>query len=210
MTHHSDKIVIGEMSFREKHEWMPSRKSKRIPTRLLRNTGIFAAVSLCIGAGTYMLSNHSGDSQSVMSHLTAGFQYDENLGRLQFVSNILPESAMVFLNSDQETDILLPTSAEIIHSWSNEEPWIEYACSGNVTACNQGEIMTVVKNRQNEYTVRALHENGYESIYSGLSTVYVNEMDHVKAGQQIGTADGITGFELRKEGLSVLPVFADQ
>jgi len=210
MDRHSDKVVIGQMRFREKHVWTPAKKSKRISKRLLRNTGIFAAVSLCIGMGTYVLTNHSYESQSVMSHLTAGFQYDENLGRLQFVSNILPASAMVFLNDNQDTEMLLPTSAEVIHTWSSEEPWIEYACSGSVIACDQGEIITVVKNRQNEYTVRALHENGYESLYSGLNAVHVREMDRIEAGQQIGTASGTAGFELRKDGLSVLPVFAAQ
>lgn len=210
MNDHSGKVIIGQMCFREKHVWMPAKKTKRISKRLLRNTGIFAAVSLCIGTGTYILTNHSHESQSVMSHLTAGFQYDETLGRLQFVSNILPASAMVFLNSDPDAEILLPTSAKQIHAWSSTEPWIEYECSGSIAACNAGEIITVVKNRQNEYTVRVLHENGYESVYSGLNTVDVREFDIIESGQKIGTSSGIAGFELRKEGLSVLPVFSAQ
>ena len=68
--------------------------------------------------------------------------------------------------------------------------------------------MTIVKNRQDEYTVRVLHRDGYESIYSGLNAVHLNEQDTVSAGQQIGTAAGFTAFELRKDGLSVPPVFA--
>jgi len=210
MNDRSGKVIIGQMSFREKHTWMPAKKTKRISKRLLRNTGIFAAVSLCIGAGTHALISHSDDSKSVMSHLTAGFEYDENLGRLQFVSNILPASAMVFLSDAQEAKMCLPTSAKVVHSWSREEPWIEYACSGSVVSCDQGEIITVVKNRQNEYTVRVMHENGYESVYSGLSSVHVKEMDRIDAGQKIGMGTGRSGFELRKEGLSVQPVFSTQ
>ena len=102
----------------------------------------------------------------------------------------------------------MPTSAKVSHGWTQEEPWLEYACIGDVRACQDGEVMTIVKNRQDEYTVRVLHKDGYESIYSGLNAVHLNEQETVSAGQQIGTAAGFTAFELRKDGLSVLPVFA--
>ncbi|MGN0776897.1 MAG: M23 family metallopeptidase [Candidatus Ventricola sp.] len=144
-----------------------------------------------------------------MSHVTAGFEYDDTLGRLQFVSNLLPESAMVFLSGGEDMQKLtVPTSAKVSHEWTQEEPWLEYACIGDVCACQDGEIMTIVKNRQDEYTVRVLHSDGYESIYSGLSAVHLKEQDTVSCGQQIGTSAGFAAFELRKDGLSVLPVFA--
>jgi len=195
------------MFSREKQVWMPEKRTKRIPKRLLRVTGIFAAVSLCIGTGTYMLMQNTENTQSVMSHLTAGFEYDDSLGRLQFVSNILPESAMVFLSSEQTKEMFQPTASQEIHTWSSEEPWIEYACIGSVSACDSGEVVTVVKNRQDEYTVRILHENGYESVYSGLNSVNIKELDAIDAGQTIGKSNGHAAFELRKEGLSILPVF---
>jgi len=205
----TSKVIVGQMSSREKQIWKPEKQTKKLQKRLLRGTGIFAAVSLCMGMGAYVLTKNSHDSQSVMSHLTAGFEYDESLGRLQFVSNVLPQSAMVFLSGDSEIEMLQPVSAQETHVWTNEEPWIEYACSGSVSACDSGEVITVVKNRQNEYTVRVLHDNGYESVYSGLNAVSIKEFDEIIAGQQIGTSDGRAAFELRKKGLSVLPVFAD-
>ena len=104
--------------------------------------------------------------------------------------------------------LLLPTSAQIAHTWSQQEPWLEYACTGDIGSCKDGEVMTVVKNRSDEYTVRILHEGGYESVYSGLDTVSVGESSVVTAGQTIGTAAGFAAFELRKDGLSVLPVFS--
>ena len=196
------------MLSREKQSWKPEKSTKHLKKRLLRGTGIFAAVSLCIGTGAYMLMQDAQESQSVMSHLTAGFEYDESLGRLQFVSNILPQSAMVFLTAAPETTMLQPMAAQEIHTWSSEEPWIEYACNGSVSACDSGEVVTVVKNRQDEYTVRIMHDNGYESVYSGLNAVDIKELDIIDAGQQIGTSAGSAAFELRKEGLSILPVFA--
>lgn len=209
MNQSTGKVVVAQMKSREHGTWTPVKRRKRITKRLLRNTSVFAAVSLCLGAGAAWALRHPGGVQSVMSHVTAGFEYDDTLGRLQFVSNLLPESAMVFLSGGEEAQRLaVPTSAKVSHAWTQEEPWLEYACIGDVRACQDGEIMTIVKNRQDEYTVRVLHENGYESIYSGLSAVHLKEQDRVLSGQQIGTAAGFTAFELRKDGLSVLPVFA--
>ena len=203
------RVVVAQMNARERGTWTLVNRTKKSKKRLLRNTSVFAAVSLCLGAGALFAMRNPGDVQSVMSHVTAGFEYDDTLGRLQFVSNLLPESAMVFLSGGDETQKLtVPTSAKVSHAWTQEEPWLEYACIGDVCACQDGEVMTIVKNRQDEYTVRVLHKDGYESIYSGLNAVHLNEQDTVFAGQQIGTAVGFTAFELRKDGLSVLPVFA--
>lgn len=203
------RVVVAQMNARERGTWTPVNKTKKSKKRLLRNTSVFAAVSLCLGAGALFAMRNPGGVQSVMSHVTAGFEYDDTLGRLQFVSNLLPESAMVFLSGGDETQKLaVPTSAKVSHAWTQEEPWLEYACIGDVRACQDGEVMTIVKNRQDEYTVRVLHKDGYESIYSGLNAVHLKEQDTVSAGQQIGTAAGFAAFELRKDGLSVLPVFA--
>ena len=144
-----------------------------------------------------------------MSHLSAGFEYDETLGRLQYVSHILPESAMVFLNSEVllETESIVSQSAQTIHPWSAKEPWLEYTTSGDIYACQDGEIVTVVENSKDSYTVRMLHAGGYESVYSGIGDIYAEEGDYVYAGEQLGIADGEASFELRKDGLSVQPVF---
>lgn len=210
MNDHPENIVITQMHLREKRTWTPEKQTKGISKRLLRNTGIFAAVSLCIGTGVYFTVQPAEETKSVMSHLTAGFEYDESLGRLQFVSNILPESAMVFLSSSDNPVLVTPTASVETHPWSNAEPWIEYACTGAISACDAGEVMTVVKNRQDEYTVRILHNNGCESIYSGLNTINIKETEQIEAGSPIGTAEGFAAFELRKGGLSIMPAFAAQ
>lgn len=209
MSEQNQRVIVSQMVLRKKLEWTPEKHRRGNKKRLLRYTGIFAAVSVCIG-GMYLAVNPMQESKSVMSHLTAGFQYDESLGRLQFVSNILPESAMVFLSKAQEPpELKTPVHARQTHAWSSEEPWIEYDVIGDVFSCHDGEVMTVVKNRQDEYTVCIAHENNYQSIYSGLSSVNLKEADLVEAGEQIGTAVGFTAFELRKEGLSIMPVFAE-
>jgi len=201
------KIVVTQMHTREKRAWTDS-KPKKPRKRLHRPTPLFAAAFLCLCAGGAALALNGNGTKAVMSHLTAGFEYDETLGRLQFVSNILPESAMVFLTQEQDADeVVRPVSAQAEHAWSQSEPWLEYACSGDVMACREGEVMTVVRNRKDEYTVRVLHSGGYESVYSGLCEVSVGEDEHVSAGQKLGAADGFAAFELRRDGLSVNPVF---
>lgn len=207
-----DKIVVARMETRNRRPISPvyARKHKRITKRLLRNTVFLAAVSLCLGGGHMMLRNNPDATEMVMSRLTADFEYDETIGRLQFVSNLLPESAMVFLSSDTPVPFLSPADGSAIaHVWSEYEPWLEYTHTGDILACQAGEVMTIVKNRQNEYTVRLRHADGYESVYSGLEEVRLSEHDTVEAGQRIGAASGFAAFELRKEGLSINPVFEE-
>lgn len=202
---------------RERREWSEAKERRR-PAKtgrvraariLPKHLPALAAAVCCVAVGAVAVVRENGNVSAVMSHLTAGFEYDQTLGRLQFVSNILPESAMVFLSGGGEAEeIVEPTSASIVHVWSEAEPWLEYACSGDVICCQDGEVMTVVRNRQDEYTVRVLHGGGYESIYSGLTSVELRESDAVSAGQLLGTAGGFAAFELRRDGLSVQPVFA--
>ena len=80
---------------------------------------------------------------------------------------------------------------------------------GGIKACSDGEVMTVIKNREGEYTVRLMHADGYESIYSGLSDVQLAENDRVIAGEKLGVSKGTAAFELRQDGMSVLPLFDD-
>lgn len=220
------RVVVSTMNPRERHDLTGSEEAERssnhkIGTKRARTKGnrarmrvlpkhlpALAAAVCCLGIGAYA-AVREGSVSAVMSHLTAGFEYDETLGRLQFVRNVLPESAMVFLEGvDAEPEFLQPASGEVLHVWSEAEPWLEYGCFGEVSACMDGEVMTVVRNHNDAYTVRVMHENGYESLYSGLTGVSLRESDIVVTGQRIGDAGGDAAFELRKDGMSVQPVFA--
>lgn len=206
------RVVQGRMNPRVRGEWKgPTVRRKKTDTkRLLRNASISAAVLLCLFAVGGALGGRNRISQAVMSHVTTDFEIDDSLGRLQFVSSILPESAMVFLQSaDQAVTVSAPVRSQETHAWTQEEPWLEYVCTGVVTACSEGDVMTIVQNREGEYTVRLRHENGFESIYSGMSEVNLREGDHMLCGDQVGWTDGFSAFELRQDGLSVQPVFSD-
>ena len=189
----------------------PAHRKKLRKKMPKRAAALTAAAFLCALTGAAMTSAGREAGKALVSHVSGGFEYDETLGRLQFVSHVLPESAMVFLTSTgEEPAIAAPVSASAEHAWSEQEPWLEYACSGSVSACLGGEVMTIVRNRADAYTVRLLHEDGYESVYSGLCSIDVAEGDTIAAGQTIGQTDGFAAFELRRDGLSIQPVFAAQ
>lgn len=203
-----NRIVVGQMHPRENSNWNAANKQNKHNLRPLRTPAIFAAVSLFTIIGGWITMSTPDAVQTVMSHVTAGFEYDDTLGRLQFVSNILPESAMVFLQHGTQQPLHTVTGELIaIHPWTSDEPWLEYACTGDIFACQDGEVITVVQNHEKDYTVRVLHENGYESIYSGLNAVQIHENDSVIAGQPIGTSAGKAAFEWREGGVSIQPVF---
>lgn len=207
-------VVVSQMKTRSLPPWSKTDQytpKKKKNKQLLRYSVLFAAVFLFLGIGGTLLLQNPDEAHTVMSHIAADFEYDETLGRLQFVSNLLPESAMVFLeNGDEKNEsvvaLSLPSEKQLLHAWSQDEPWFEYNCVGEVSACQDGQIMNIIENRDHEYTIRIAHKNGCESLYSGLHAVQVEELDWVSKGQQIGTAAGFTAFEWREDGLSVLPI----
>lgn len=205
----SVKVIVTDMNSRSGINWSQgsarkNRKQKRLTRNRILLPASFALIALG-GAYTVLQS----DVKPVMGQMSTGFQYDESLGRLQFVSSILPESAMVFLQTDNAMDFLAPTGANMTHEWQDLEPWLEYATYEEIAASADGEVMSVISNRDGEHTVRILHQDGYESIMSGLCDVTVAVGDMVECGQRIGVSSGLMGYELRKDGLSICPVFAD-
>lgn len=208
------KRVIATMNAprqRAFDSWEPTGKKKRRSLGRRKTTALAAGALLFALTGAALTPAGREAGKAVVSRVTGGFEYDETLGRLQFVSRVLPESAMVFLTSTQGgAAVTAPVSASAQHAWSEQEPWLEFACSGNVCACLGGEVMTIVRSRADAYTVRLLHEDGYESVYSGLTRVSVAEGDSVRAGQTLGEAGGYAAFELRRDGLSIQPVFSAQ
>lgn len=206
--------VIAQMNVPRQRSFSdikPERKKRIGRMNPGKAATLTAAAFLCALTGAALTPAGREVGQALVSRVSGGFEYDETLGRLQFVSHVLPESAMVFLTSTGgDKAVAAPVSATARHAWNEDEPWLEYTCSGSVCACLGGEVMTVVRSHADAYTVRLLHEDGYESVYSRLCSVTVSEGDSISAGQTIGQTDGFAAFELRRDGLSIQPVFAAQ
>ena len=198
-------IIATQMRTKTLENWTVKRKHTNTKKRPKIYQGVAVAAGILL-VGACAISSPA--SVQVMNRIDSGFDYDETLGRLQYVSNILPESAMVFLSSGgDEEGFISPSHAEIVHAWSQNEPWLEFAGNSDVFSCSPGEVMAVIKNGENRYTVRLRHENGYESVYSGLSDISVWERETIAAGECMGIAVSGAAFELRKDGLSILPIF---
>ena len=90
-----EHVIVSRMEPQKKLQWdqpVQRRNNKRIRKQLPKVATIAAAVSLCIGTVVYAVQTE--ETRAVLSHLTAGFEYDETLGRLQYVANILPDTRL--------------------------------------------------------------------------------------------------------------------
>ena len=115
------KVVMAQMKPRERHEWTaktPHRRRFKWDKRLLRRSVPLAAVFLCIGAAAVTTALFGGDVQAVMSHVTAGFEYDETLGRLQFELRpmsacISPDGQYAFRGGELSVNVHIPSSGPL-------------------------------------------------------------------------------------------------
>lgn len=134
--------------------------------------------------------------------------WDGSLGKISFVSNLLPESMAVFFETDLHTELTAPCFGEAVHAWSEEEPYLGYgAGNGKVYAVSAGQVMSVAHGLEEERVVRVRHEDGLESLYYNLASVNVREGDEVSAQTCIGTA--LAGkqalLEVRRAGRPIDP-----
>ncbi len=174
--------------------------------RLLRDCALCTAAVLCVLA----LGNVQQPwAQAVSSTVrdAVNMDLDESLGKLQFVRNLLPESALVFWNvGEEQASYQIPAAGRVVHAWKQAEPWIEYACEAqSVVTAAQGEVMAITQGEEDAYLVRVRHEDGSETLYGDLSTCIVGEGDVLQAGQIIGAVEDSFFFEARREGRAFNP-----
>lgn len=187
-------------------QWVKPRK-KDFAERLTRNVAVAAAILLCAVA---VRNAALPQAKDVFTAIQAGvtMDLDETLGKLTFVSNLLPESALVFWNSSETVQVTAPVHGDIVHAFSEDEPYIALlGVSSDVRVAADGEVMSVAHGDGEERVVRVRHENGLETLYGNLVECFVSEGDQVYAGDIIGeTAQKQpVFFEVRRNGRSVDP-----
>ena len=133
---------------------------------------------------------------------------DSSLGKISFVSNLLPESMAVFFDTDLHAELTAPCFGQVLHPWSEQEPYLGYSAdNGGVYAVSAGQVMSVAHGLDEEKVVRVRHENGLESLYCNLASVNVQEGDEVTSGTRLGTA--LPGkqavLEVRRAGRAIDP-----
>ena len=179
--------------------------------RLLRNTAIACALLLGV------LTIHNIDQpwsnlalDGIESALTMKIDLDESLGRLSFVRDLVPESALVFLDISAQS-AFSPVEGMITHSYSADQPWIIYQCApaAEVRAFEPATVSAVTQLSSGDWGILLDHGDGLESIYAYLEEVCIQTGDRISAGDVLGKAssNGATDvyFELRKNGTAIDP-----
>lgn len=176
--------------------------------RLLRNSALAFALLL----GILALGNVDEPwarraSESVEQALTMRIDLDDSIGALEFVKNLMPESALVFMNLSGETALGRPVEGPLEHVYTNLQPWLVFNCPEDapVRAAAAGTVTAVSPLSGGRFGVLVDHGEGVETLYARLSAVSVSPGDAVERGTALGKADGGAYFEYRKGGEAADP-----
>ena len=175
--------------------------------RLLRNSAIACAVLLGILAlGNVNQPWAQKAAESVEKALAMHINLDDSIGELTFVRQIMPESALVFLNVSGSAELTLPSDGAVRHGWSALQPWLMFE-EGNrpAYAADSGTVTAVSPMSDGRFGLLVDHGEGLESVYANLSEVTVQSGDTVARGQQLGACEEGLYFELRQGGEAIDP-----
>ncbi len=176
--------------------------------RLLRNTAYACALLLGVLAlGNVEQPWAKKASDTVERALTMRIDLDESIGALEFVRNIMPESALVFMNLSGKSALEMPVEGPVAHAWSHLQPWMLFNCASGseVRAAAPGTVTAVSPLSGDRFGVLVDHGEGVESLYAQLSRVDVAQGDAVDRGQTLGAGGEDVYFEYRVNGESVDP-----
>ena len=203
-----EEPIVSVRKGRTRRWSRPHRPKERLTRgeRLLRNSVIACAALL----GVLALGNLDEPwavkaREGVRQALTMRIDLDDSLGELTFVRDLMPDSALVFLNVSGGGAMLAPVDGEITHAWTALQPWTLFTGEGDVRATGAGTVTAVSPLSDGLYGVLIDHGEGLESVCANLSGVRVAAGDTVNRGDALGTFAGGLYFELRQGGESIDP-----
>ncbi len=176
--------------------------------RMLRNTAVACALLLGVLAlGNIRQPWAMRASETVQRALTMHIDLDSSIGRLSFVRDWMPESALVFFNLDGGAELAAPVSGELKHAYSDDQPWLLFACPEDspVCAAADGTVTAVGELSGGSTGVLIDHGEGMETVYAYLSSASVQPGDAVSRGQALGQSAAQLYFELRQSEAAVDP-----
>lgn len=176
--------------------------------RMLRNTAVACALLLGVLAlGNIRQPWAMRASETVQRALTMHIDLDSSIGRLSFVRDWMPESALVFFNLDGGAELAAPVSGELKHAYSDDQPWLLFVCPEDspVCAAADGTVTAVSELSGGSTGVLIDHGEGMETVYAYLSSASVQPGDAVSRGQALGQSAAQLYFELRQSEAAVDP-----
>jgi len=202
----TDRILLDEI-----HAPLPEKAASSKPDRLFgeklaRNLAL-AGMMLLTLVSVRSEKLPSGQTVSAAVHQLIDPDWEERLGKISFVGSFLPESVAVFFETGEDAAMLSPCFGEITHRWTRDEPYLVFSSADpRVFSPSKGEVMSVSHDVDDHTILRVRHDNGYETLYYGLSDVRVREGDPVTAQTCLGAFDPAhAAFETRRYGLPIDP-----
>ena len=187
----------------------PEETRPRFGERLSRNLALAGMLIITVAA---LRNAQLPTGQTVLTAVRHMIDdhWEENIGKISFVSNLFPETVSVFFQSAPAASLTLPCfQASLVHPWSGDEPYLGFASSNGsaVYAVSSGQVMSVAHGPEEEKIIRLRHEDGLESMYYNLLTVAVREGDAVTASTKLGEAipGASIAVEVRRAGLPIDP-----
>ena len=178
--------------------------------KLLRNSAIACAMLLGILAlGNLRQPWAQKAAEGIERAMTMHINLDDSIGELTFVRQIMPESALVFLNVSGNTVLSRPCDGALTHPYSALQPWLAFEAGNRpVSAADAGTVTAVSALSGDTQGILVDHGEGRETLYANLSEVTVQSGDRVARGQRLGACEDGLYFELRQGGESVDPTEA--
>ena len=185
-----------------------SREKLSFGDRLLRNSALACALLLAILAmGNINQPWTRSASETIERALTMHIDLDDSIGGLSFVRNLMPESALVFLNLSGSSELEQPVNGELSHVYSAEQPWLMFDCRAGSEVCAVADGTVTAVSELSGGTIGVLidHGSGLESVCAYLAEASVQPGDAVQRGQTIGISESSLYFELRESETAVDP-----
>jgi len=162
--------------------------------RLTRNIAIATLVLLTVvgireGAdppGGYIATIRSAVQES----------WDQNVGRLTYVSNTLADSISVFGRSGLPA-LTSPAAVSASDAWTEQTPYLIYRNAGTVYAAAAGEVTGIAHDENERFIIRISHDAA-DTVYYGLDACFVREGDTVTKDTALGTSRQEMAFEVRQ------------
>ena len=202
VTHTSMRKRSPEVPHQQRHS-----NIFRMCDRMTRNFLCVALLVVCI----YAVRTAQYADENVLAAAARSMTespWEENLGRIQFVSHMFPETQAVFWSENHTPELAIQSCDTFVHTWSEDEPYISIRTdSGSAYALGSGTITTIAADHNQNQIVTVDHGNGYTSTYYGLSNCLLSEGSHVAAGDTIGhtASSNEMVVEIKQYGLPIDP-----
>ena len=200
---------------KETEQITPTKPYEEIPSiprpggmlKLTRNTAFLMLLLVCLAS---IHNQQLPDGRTVLTAVqsTVDQEWDESLGRITFVDNMMPQTLSVFFQEEETYSLSLPCNGTLVHLWETHAPYVSFDTAGSVLAIADGEVMSLSHDSTDQLSLRIRHENGLESVYYHLASTPLREGDMVSSGDAVGSLQEGHNLvlDVRRNGLSIDPV----